>query len=99
MTLAESKDKSKDKKSLERRKAQESKQEKERGMHQDIMGILRQQTEMLWTLVPPQVKESHARFPLQPIHNSMPGPPDTPLNISHSFGAMALLLPLYPKRH
>lgn len=47
MTLADSMLKAK----VERKKAQEFKQEKEREMHQDLMGLLRQQTEMLWTLV------------------------------------------------
>ncbi|XP_065438504.1 uncharacterized protein LOC135981174 [Chrysemys picta bellii] len=99
MTLAERKDKSKDKKRVERRKAQESKQQKESRMHQDIMGILRQHTEMLWTLVHLQVQESHAHFPLQHIHNSMSGPPYTPSTFHIASGATALPLPLHPRGH
>ncbi|CAM2099354.1 unnamed protein product [Caretta caretta] len=71
-----------EKERVERKKAWDSKQEKERGMHLDTMGFLRQKTEMLWTLVDLQLQESHACLPLQPIDNSMLGPFYIPLQHS-----------------
>ncbi|CAM2106142.1 unnamed protein product [Caretta caretta] len=67
-----------EKERVERRKALESKQEKEWEMHQDTAGRLRKQNEMLRTLVDLQVQQSHAHLPLQPIENSILGPPYAP---------------------
>ncbi|CAM2107623.1 unnamed protein product [Caretta caretta] len=64
-----------EKERVERRKAQ---QEKEREMHQDIRELLWKQTHMLQTLVDLQVQQSWTHLPLQPIEDSILGPPYTP---------------------
>ncbi|CAM2105930.1 unnamed protein product [Caretta caretta] len=68
-----------EKETLERRKDQESQQ-----MHKDIMRLLRQQTQMLKSLVDLQVQQSHAPLPLQHMKNSISGPPyNSTSNIPH----------------
>ncbi|CAM2110786.1 unnamed protein product [Caretta caretta] len=72
-----------EKERVEKRKAQESQQEKEREIHQDVMGLVRQKTQMLQSLVELQVQPSWARLLLQPIKNSVSGPSCTSLNVLH----------------
>ncbi|KAH1178788.1 hypothetical protein KIL84_000119 [Mauremys mutica] len=55
---------------VERRKAKE----KERDMQQEMLALLKQETEMLETLVDLQVQQICARLPLQPIDSCIPGP-------------------------
>ncbi|CAM2111545.1 unnamed protein product [Caretta caretta] len=70
-----------EKERVQRSKAQESQQEKEREVNQDIIGLVRQQTQILRTLVDLQVQQSWARLPLQPIEHSILEPPYPTLNI------------------
>ncbi|KAH1176408.1 hypothetical protein KIL84_021142 [Mauremys mutica] len=58
-----------EKERVERRKAQEFQQEKDRERHRDIMGLLRQQTQMLQTVVDLQVQQSQAYPPLQSVED------------------------------
>ncbi|CAM2097471.1 unnamed protein product [Caretta caretta] len=86
MTLADSMEKDR----VERRKAQE----KEKHMQQEK--LLRQKTDMLQILVDLQAQQSHASLPLQPMENSIVGPPYTPFSIFHvASGVAALPLPCH----
>ncbi|CAM2117191.1 unnamed protein product [Caretta caretta] len=82
----------------EEREAQESQQEKDREMHQDIMGLIRHQTQTLQTLVDLQVQQSRARLPLHPTENSILGPSYTPSTSHVASGVSAVPRPLHPSR-
>ncbi|CAM2106732.1 unnamed protein product [Caretta caretta] len=64
--------------SLEDRVKRRKAQEKKRDVHQDMFVLLRQQTEMLHTLVDLEVQQSYAHLLLQSIDNSILGQPYNP---------------------
>lgn len=85
-----------EKKNMGQRKAQDSQQEKEREVHQDITGVFWQQTQMLQTLVGLQIQQHWSHFSLQFMVNSIqallcsPSSPPPPPTFHMAPGTIAL---------
>ncbi|XP_074927750.1 uncharacterized protein LOC116825581 isoform X2 [Chelonoidis abingdonii] len=68
--------------------------EDRRNGQQEMITLLREQTDMLRSLIELQAEHIRARLPLQPIENCIPGPPYTGLHISS--GPAAVPQALHP---
>lgn len=66
-------------------------------MHQAIMGLLRQETQMLQTLVDIQGQQAWALLPLQSMENSTAAPPYSPLNSPRRLRGAPLPARLHPE--
>ncbi|EMP25602.1 Butyrophilin subfamily 2 member A1 [Chelonia mydas] len=62
--------------------------EDRRNGQQEMITLLREQTDMLRSLIELQAEHIRARLPLQPIENCIPGPPFTGLHVTSGPGAV-----------